>query len=314
MYKRSLILIIIAFCMILFIACSTSESYEYEHDEASSDAGYRKTVLYYASEDGFLVPVMKKIPWEEGIGKAALSYLVDNDVNSKAASANGLNALIPEGTNISLNISKDGKAVVDLSNMKELASKEDENLMVSSIVNTLTEFPTINTVTITVDGKKVSALSNSTKLTGNMSSFAMNVEDGEVSASTDGASALTLYFPNRSGSLNVPVTRYTNNGISLENAMKELTYGPKNKALLTCFPSGTEVLSASVENGVATVDLSAEFLNNDYYDGLKEAAYETMYLTANSIEEIYELNVLVEGKEYNFEAANYPPMFANEFN
>ena len=48
-----------------------------EHSTSSGNEGYRRTVLYYATDDGFVVPVMKMIPWEEGIGKAALGYLMD---------------------------------------------------------------------------------------------------------------------------------------------------------------------------------------------------------------------------------------------
>ena len=39
--------------------------------------GLRETVLYYRDEIGLIVPVMRKIPWEEGIAKAAINMLVD---------------------------------------------------------------------------------------------------------------------------------------------------------------------------------------------------------------------------------------------
>ena len=47
------------------------------YDEPASEAGMRRTVLYYKDDDGFIVPVMKLIPWEEGIGRAAIGNLVD---------------------------------------------------------------------------------------------------------------------------------------------------------------------------------------------------------------------------------------------
>ena len=76
-----------------------------------------------------------------------------------------------------------------------------------------------------------------------MAPFALNAEDGEISASTEGATALTLYFPNQSASLNVPVTRYVEDGASIETAMRALIEGPQSDALRCCFPEGTELIS-----------------------------------------------------------------------
>ena len=50
-------------------AQTQAEDLAYEED---SEAGFRRTVLYYTAEDGFVVPVMKRIPWEEGSGKRPL--------------------------------------------------------------------------------------------------------------------------------------------------------------------------------------------------------------------------------------------------
>lgn len=59
-------------------------------------------------------------------------------------------------------------------------TKEQEQAMVVAIVNTLTEFPSINNVSITIDGKEKKTLSNGTDISKPMESFALNIEDGEV--------------------------------------------------------------------------------------------------------------------------------------
>jgi germination protein M len=64
-----------------------------EHPEDTALAGLRQTTLYYQSDDGMIVPVMKLLPWEEGIGRAALNQLVDTDENRLAATAMGLKTL-----------------------------------------------------------------------------------------------------------------------------------------------------------------------------------------------------------------------------
>ena len=71
--KRLFILILALLTALMMASCKKAE--EPAEPEADTDNGYRRTTLYYATEDGFIVPVMKSIPWEEGIGRAALSYL-----------------------------------------------------------------------------------------------------------------------------------------------------------------------------------------------------------------------------------------------
>ena len=196
-----------------------------EHNADAGDEGFRRTVLYYATDDGFIVPVMKMIPWEEGIGKAALSYLQDTEVNRASAALMGLQTVIPAGTSLSLRIGNDGEAKLDLAGFTPHDSAEAERAMVTAVVNTLAEFSSIDSVRITLDGRKISALPNGTNVKQAMTPFALNTENGEISASTEGATALTLFFPNHSASLNVPVTRYTEDGATIETAMRAL--GPK---------------------------------------------------------------------------------------
>lgn len=278
-----------------------------------SMAGYRSTVLYYSSDDGFVVPVMKSIPWEEGIGHAALECLVNTDDNSAYAGKLGLSALIPDGTEMTLRISDEGVATVDLINLGECKSEKAERAMVEAIVNTLTEFNSINSVTITVNGKAVDELPLGTKLKSKMERFALNAETDSVSASADGATATTLYFPNSSASLNVPVTRYLSGEVTFETAARELVSGPAESALINCFPEGTSVLGASIYEGVATVDLSEEFLAVSEVEGLAEAAYESLYLTADALENIYALYITVEGEDCALTAGLQAPEYANEF-
>ena len=314
--SRKIIYIVMALlCMLIMVSCgdrNEAEETAAEHPE-NADAGYRKTVLYLYSDGGYIVPVMKMIPWEEGIGRAALGHLVGNAENSAAAEAMGLNTLIPEGTEIALRISDEGLATVDLKGLGDCGSMELERAMTEAIVNTLCEFPAINSVAFLLDGEAVAELPHGTRLERGMEVFALNAEDGDVSASADGAEPMTLYFPNASASLNIPVTRYGAGGSGLEAAVRELIEGPGSEGLLNCFPEGTALLGASLDGGVATVDLSAEFLSAGYTDGLAEAAYETMFLTAAELGDVYRLDVLVEGRPSELTASCSAPLYVNEF-
>lgn len=281
--------------------------------EEDPEAGYRRTVLYYASEDGYIVPVMKRIPWEEGIGRAALGYLVDDASNRAAAERMGLRAVVPEGTGFTLRIGEEGAAVVNITGLTKLADAQAEKDMVTGIVNTLTEFDSIETVRITLDGAKAAALPHGTDISGAFSTLPLNAEDGEVAVSGNSAHAMTLYFPNASASLNVPVTRYGEAQPSLSSVMQALVDGPKD-AGLAGFPADTELLSAYIADGVVCVDLSAQFKAVEETEGLCEALQTAIALTANELESVYGADIYVEGKEYALHSSEASvSAYVNEF-
>ncbi|MEA5060328.1 MAG: GerMN domain-containing protein [Candidatus Pelethousia sp.] len=291
-------------------AKNEAEAAMYEEDQ---DAGYRRTVLYYATDDGYIVPVMKRIPWEEGIGKAALGYLVDNASNRTAADQMGLTAVVPEGVTFSLRIGEEGAAVLDLAGLTKLGDAEAEQAMVTGIVNTLTEFDSIQTVRITLDGAKAALLPHGTDISGAFAALPLNVEEGEVAVSSDNAHAITLYFPNASASLNVPVTRYAEAQATLSSVMQALLDGPKD-ASLAAFPEGTKLLSAYIADGVACVDLSGEFKEASETEGLCAALQTSITLTANELEPVYGTDIYVEGEAYALHSIQVnAPVYVNEF-
>ena len=308
--KRAFILILALLAALMAVCCKKTE--EIAVPEEDTDSGYRRTTLYYATEDGFIVPVMKSIPWEEGIGRAALSYLVSNSDNDKSAAMMGLKTVIPEGTECTLRIGEEGSARVDLSGMGR-QTKEQEQAMVVAIVNTLMEFPSIDRVSITVGGKAKKTLSNGTDISKPMESFALNVEDGEVPVSGE-AHALTLYFPNCSASLNIPVTRYVDAAPSFSGAVREEIAGPEGEGLIGCFPSGTELISAYIKDGIACVDLTEEFEQVAHTEGMLDAARDCLYLCANQFDQVYGVDITVEGREYSMHtSAVSAPVYVNEW-
>ena len=308
--KRALLLVL---SLLLSVCCGCRRGAE-EIDEKNyqSESGYRRTTLYYATEDGLVVPVTKSIPWEEGIGKAALGYLVSGEANDRSAAMMGLKTVIPEGTEYTLRINDDGEARVDLSGLGNQTDKE-EQVMVTAIVNTLTEFPAIDSVKITLEGRERKSLPNGSDVSKPMQSTALNVEDGAVQVSGN-AQRLTLYFPNASASLNVPVTRYTDTQPSFSSAVQQEIAGPKTSGLINCFPEGTELISAYIKDGIATVDLSREFEAVSETEGMLEAARDCMYLCAAQFEEVGGLDITVEGREYSMHtAAASAPAYINEW-
>lgn len=287
-----------------------------EHVEDTASAGMRRTTLYFQTDDGVMVPVMKLMPWEEGIGRAALSQLIDTEENRLSASAMGLRNVVPQGVTFVLSISEDAVATVDIQNLPRLESAEMEQALVCAVVNTLTEFPTIDQVQLKFDGKTIKKLPHGTDVRNAMQSIPLNEEPLPVSASKDDTlSAMTLYFANTPASLYVPVTRMVTREPSLALAIEELVIGPVNSALRNCFPEGTQVLSASILDDVACVNFSSEFNALSNNSVLEEIAMETMKLTAQQFGVISALKVQVEGSDYKPGKADNSamPTFANTF-
>ncbi|MBM7855453.1 spore germination protein GerM [Desulfohalotomaculum tongense] len=113
-------------------------------------------VLYFANHRGYLVAQQREIPKVDGIARMTMQEL------AKGPEADcGLLPTLPPGTQLKdINI-RDGVCIVDWT--KELkenhpGGSSSELLTVYSIVNTLTQFSTVDKVQILVDGRVVETL------------------------------------------------------------------------------------------------------------------------------------------------------------
>lgn len=315
MFKKAICIICALMCVTLCRCRADENQGKLTNTDAAeylepSGVGLRKTVLYYQDANGYILPIMKQIPWEEGIGKAALNYLKANDANNESAAIMGLTAAVPADVEFGLRINDDMCAIVNINNAPEFEDPAAERAMVTAIVNTLVEFPTIQTVKIIVNGKETDKLPAGMRVDGTFECMKMNVENGEL-ATSGSAHCMQLYFSNVSGSLNIPVTRYLDGMPTYHQAVEALIEGPQMDNLICCFPDGTKVLSAYIEDEVAVVDLSAAFTAVEYTEGLLQTACETLYLTAQEFADVGGLKLLVEGVQYNITADL--PLFANQF-
>lgn len=108
-------------------------------------------ILYFADENAQgLVPINREVT--EKTPEAALNELF------KGTKDSGCIEIIGEGTKLLEYENKSGDVTIDLS--KEFLESSADTLVIYSIVNTITEFPDINFVSITVDGKENVQLGN----------------------------------------------------------------------------------------------------------------------------------------------------------
>lgn len=115
-------------------------------------AGTMDIAVYYLKDNGeeaYLVREVHTVPKTEGVARAALNELI-----SGTPVTEGAFKVLPAGTKILGLKIENGLATVDFSKevLKANVGAAGEMLGIDSIVNTLTEFPTIQKVSFTVEG------------------------------------------------------------------------------------------------------------------------------------------------------------------
>lgn len=285
----------------LCAACGSGDEEPYEEIPAANmadSADFRKTVLYLEDDYGYIVPVMKQIKWVEGIGAAAVSQLIANPDADAQMARLGLNPVLAEGTELKLSI-KDGVATIKLS---EGAIAADDAVgevgKVAAVVNTLTEFVTIDSVIIRQEGCD-GKLPHGTDISSQLGAFDLNVTTTLSQTDLENASKLLLYFQNEAGTAIVPVTKYVGGQADAFAAMSELVKGPGEGGLRSLFPEGTALLGVTVDDSrVASVNFSKELLTVSEMPEKEKALQRCIILTLMQFDNIDEVRVLVDGEEY----------------
>ena len=255
------------------------------------------TVVYYQDDYGYLVPVTRTIKAEEGVAKATVNLMVKSVFNDMEAARMGLRTVIPEGTKVDLDISG-GLARIDLSEEALLcADAAAESNMVSAIVQTLTDFPTVDRVKFLIGGKEVKELPHGTSLKNEFTRGVINPEGG---APEDSKNAVTLYFLNDTPSVIVPVTRAVYGNADLQTAVLELVKGPGGASPLEgVLPSGCGLIGVELKNGVAKINFTESFIRVAEQSDGGRMAMKALVLTCKNFDGVKDVQILVEGKPYD---------------
>lgn len=230
----------------------------------------RGRTLYVADMHGrWCLPVTYDVPWEEGIAKAVLRHLVEGGPAQQFLETKGLKAPIPAGTVILGMSIKDGACIVDFSSeLLQTADAVHEQLILDAVTYTLTEFATIDTVSIRVNGKALTKMPNGTPVDPVLS----RARGINVAASPKGTgAAVTVYMRMDSlagGTLLVPVTRPVSMAVEpARAALEQLIGGPDPGAgLKPVLPASVRVEGLTLEGNTAAVDFSPELAGLDDLD------------------------------------------------
>lgn len=297
-----------------------SDDYDFE---ITDDSNMRKTVLYFKDKQGLLVPVMRKIPWEEGIAKLALRNMVDSPELRESLSLTGLSPIIPAGTEIlGMAIDQDtGLCKVDFSReVLNVESKEDEEDLINGVVYTLTEFPTIKEVKFLVEGESLSTFTHGTDVSSAFKRDNINLA-GDID---EYGSKVLVYYKGVNEEENfqyyVPVTVPTLAPVPNMYTALELLFdgAPGELSLTSDIPEGATFHGVDVSNGVAYVDISFDYDYPDNINTVLNNMVKNIGLTLSQFEEIQEVELLVDGKTLDEAGLDVYieetiPTFANEY-
>ena len=276
------------------------ESEEPEAEVQSADAGTVDTVVYYQDNYGYLVPVQCKVPAEDGIAKATLSLMVKSTANDMQAARLGLRTVLPENISIDLDIA-DGLARIDLG--KEALDMPDaaaESNMITAIVQALTEFPTVEKVEFLVGGQKLETLPHGTSVSGQFTREDLNPEMASADIALEDAEPVTLYFPGDASDVLVPVTRMVYSEPDINTAVVELCKGPSAASPLeNVLPAGCGVIDVNVEDGVAKINFTGEFIDLAENSDGGRLALKALVLTCTQFDGIEGVEIYVDGEPYD---------------
>lgn len=262
--------------------------------------GLRETVLYYKDEIGLIVPVMRKIPWEEGIAKAAINQLVDEPAVRDNLSSIGLFPVLPTGTEVLEMSINDGLAKVDFNeNILSYDTDTDEKAIVQSLVYTLTEFEAIDKVQLLVNGKTLNKLSFGTKVKNPMERENINLS---LALESEELPVIVYYKTTTNGedSFFIPVTKGVNAlKTDIKSALTALLEGaPEGTGLYSELPAGVVLNDVYVKEGVAYMDFSKEIESIPDNKTHQQSMVYELGLTLREIEPtISQVRILSSGKE-----------------
>lgn len=279
----------------------------------TEEDGLRKTVMYFKNGDGYLVPVMRRIPWEEGIAKVTLNNMVDSPELRETLSLTGLAPIIPAGTEvIGMTIDENtGICKVDFSeHVVDMDSQKEEEDFIKGVIYTLTEFSAINEVQILVGGNTLSTLQHGSNISEPMARADINL----LGNMEEGRSKVTVYYKSMADDeleYFIPVTVPTLAPIAnVYSALDILFEGPpESSGLYSDIPKDITLHGVEIKNGTAYVDISYDDFVVDSNDLIFTDVMKNIGLTLGQFEEIETVELLIDGEIINTAI----PVFANEY-
>ncbi len=280
----------------------SQESEEGEQDEAVAEGVERE--LYLLDEEGVVVPFKLALPREEGALKQTLEYLV-KDGPITPFLPNGLQPVLPPGTEVDVHLTEDGTAIADFSpEFKEYDPKYEQSIL-QAITWTLTQFDNVDNVQIRMNGHEQEVMPLEETPIGKSYSRenGINLESGDVTDMT-ASNSVTVYFLSHIDGepYYVPVTRRVvveDKEDQLAKTMEELLKGPAvDSSFEHIFNEGIKVEESTIsDEETASLSFNDAILTEKDGTAISEEALQVISRSATAIEGIEQVDIKVDGLE-----------------
>lgn len=208
---------------------------------------------------------------------------------------NGFRSIIPTGTSI-LDVKLDNK-VLTVNFSKEILdiSSEYEEVMIESIVYTLTSIEGIDKVNIQVEGKELTKLPHSKKNIPTSLDKSYGINKVYDINNTKDIDSITLYYVNsyNDNKYYVPVTKYINNDsqdkikVIIEQLSNSLTY---ESNLMSYLSDSTKLLDYEIDDKTIKLNFNNMILSDISSNNILE---EVVYTIGYSINEVVDVDEVV---------------------
>lgn len=114
----------------------------------------REVLLYFNDSEGKLIVEKRMIPKQEGMARKTLEELF------KGPQSKEYSGVVPEGTRLrDINIKPEGLCIIDLSKeATQIKNASEEKIMISAIIKTVGQFPSVEQISFLIEGQPVTAL------------------------------------------------------------------------------------------------------------------------------------------------------------
>lgn len=260
------------------------------------------TELYLIDKNGYVVPRTIALPGTKSVAKQALEHLVkDGPVTEMLP--DGFSAVLPAGTEISVDADEE-TAIVNFSNEFKNYEEKEEQKIIEAVAWTLTQFDSIEKVQLKLNGKELKEMPVAGTYIGDGLTRAKGINlDTTEAVDITNTKALTLYYlaGEEGAYYYVPVTRRVNKNSDndIENIVNELAKGPSYTSnLITEFvPEIALIDEPTVVDGKVTLNFN-EFVYGSFEDEkiISDHLLNTLVLSLTEQEGIESVSVMVNGK------------------
>jgi germination protein M len=262
-----------------------------------------KTELYLIDKNGYVVPRTLDLPKTASVAKQALQYLVANGPVTDML-PNGFRAVLPEDTQVSVNIDKDsGVATVNFSKEFKNYQPADEQKILQSVTWTLTQFDSVKHIKLKMNGHDLTEMPvNGTPINDKISrSMGINIDTTDVNDITNTKPVTVYYLGGVEGAYYyVPVTLRVSNNVkdNVAAAVDELVKGPNDSSnLVSDFMPDVKLLKApKIEGGLVTLDFNKNIYGSYKDKVISQHLLDALVLSLTEQKGIEKVAVTVDGK------------------